>query len=61
MAFLEVTSPGHVQGWIVALFFFLSAAGLRVAGRVAALMNASAEETRTFWKILTERKQMAVL
>lgn len=22
MAFLEVTSPGHVQGWIVALFFF---------------------------------------
>lgn len=22
MAFLEVTSPGHVRGWIVTLFFF---------------------------------------
>lgn len=50
MVFLEVTSPGHVQCWAVARFFFFFKlqGGSRAAGRVGTTLNASVGEISTF-------------
>lgn len=50
MVFLEVTSPGHVQCWAVARFFFFFKlqGGSRAACRVGTTLNASVGEISTF-------------
>lgn len=50
MVFLEVTSPGHVQCWAVARFFFFFKlqGGSRAACRVGTTPNASVGEISTF-------------